>query len=426
MGAGASLASAPDRIDKEAAKALAGDAFDEAVFDMAAADGTVSRTQFEAAASRNLERAIVAALSAARSKPKLVATRLQARLQHFKGTDYFPPERGGKVAVATKEGPAAIKDALAYLAVLAPLQGLAEPAAANDLDAMVLAAADHLHDRGSLGAIGHEGADGSSSSDRLSRYGAWSRACGECLWFGREGASAESVVDDLIIDDNVKGRGHRQCIFDERYRLAVAKVGSHKVFGSMAVIEFAAEYAGDAGMVAARARAGPPALPPSGAGGKGAVPKKGQATQWKSLGTCAGCGQPIEGGAVMEVEKLGKFHKACFQCAECTKPLVGVPFKAEKGVPRCAECHAQLFSPDCAACGKKITGAGVSINGVKYHRECKPSSSGAGSSGAAAGKTTVKRSLAKPAKTSAVKPAKPSMGGAKNHMDGLMGDYANM
>ena len=40
---------------------------------------------------------------------------LSARLQHYKGKDYYPPERGGKVAVPSKEGKSAVQDALAFL-----------------------------------------------------------------------------------------------------------------------------------------------------------------------------------------------------------------------------------------------------------------------------------------------------------------------
>jgi hypothetical protein len=47
-------------------------------------------------------------------------------LEHFKGNDYFPPDRGGKTAVVTKEGKAAVRDAISFLAkqaAMAPLAG---------------------------------------------------------------------------------------------------------------------------------------------------------------------------------------------------------------------------------------------------------------------------------------------------------------
>ena len=47
MGAGASL---PPRIDKQAAKKIAGDAYDDDAFNKAAKDGSVSRNEFLAMA----------------------------------------------------------------------------------------------------------------------------------------------------------------------------------------------------------------------------------------------------------------------------------------------------------------------------------------------------------------------------------------
>jgi hypothetical protein len=41
------------------------------------------------------------------------------------------------------------------------------------------------------------------------RYGAWQDTCNECLWYGRidENVCAETIVDDLIVDDGVESRG---------------------------------------------------------------------------------------------------------------------------------------------------------------------------------------------------------------------------
>jgi len=132
-----------------------------------------------------LEAAIIRAISSAREDPAAMSARLQARLAHYKGKDFFPPDRGGNVAVATKEGKAAVEDAIAFLRRQAPLAPLSEPTTGEGLK---LSAEDHLVDRGTLGTVGHAGADGSSSSDRQTRYGTWTVKSGECLWFGRSGA----------------------------------------------------------------------------------------------------------------------------------------------------------------------------------------------------------------------------------------------
>ena len=63
-----------------------------------------------------LEAEILEAISEARADPKACEARIEARLQHFKGKDYFPPNRGGKTVVPTKEGTAAVMDAVSFLA----------------------------------------------------------------------------------------------------------------------------------------------------------------------------------------------------------------------------------------------------------------------------------------------------------------------
>jgi len=309
-----------------------------------------------------LEAAIVRALAAAREDPQELRARLEARLPHFKGKDYFPPARGGKLAVPSKEGAAAVHDALAFLAKHPPLPALAEPAGRG----LQLSAEDHLADRGGSGKIGHTGGDNSTFSERIERYGTWTGKCGECLWFGREGASAAQIVEDLVIDDGVASRGHRLCIFDEPYRVASARVGPHATYGMMAVIEFAAEYETDNDKAAQRAAAGPPKI-------EAAADETSDATAWK-LGACCGCQQPIKGGSVIEVDKIGKFHGKCFVCVGCAVALVGVPWKgdwmqpgsklaARAGGIHCATCYADKFAPECAACAKKITGGVFSIKG---------------------------------------------------------------
>lgn len=214
--------------------------------------------------------------------------------------------------------------------------------------------------------MGHTGGDKSTCAQRIERYGTWTGKCGECLWFGREGASAEQIVEDLIIDDGVPSRGHRLCIFDEVYRVSSARVGPHATYGCMAVIEFAAEYQTEQDKATQRVAAGPPMI-------EAAADETSDATAWK-LGACCSCKLAIKGGSVMEVDEIGKFHSQCFACVGCSAALVGVPWKGDwmqpgsKLAPRaegihCASCYAAQFLPDCPACAKKITGGVFSIKG---------------------------------------------------------------
>jgi len=296
-------------------------------------------------------------LSHARTKPREVADAIRSRLPHFKGNDYYPPDRGGKTAVVSKEGQVAVRDAISYLERSPQLPQLAEACTQG----LRLAAEDHLLDLGTRGAVGHQGADSSASSDRMNRYGTWSGKCGECLWFGRMGTSAKQIVEDLIIDDGVASRGHRLGIYDPAFCVAGVRMGTHKTFGACCVIEFANEYADDEDCLIRRVTAGPPVV------AAGRDPVK---TQW-NLGQCPGCKETIHGGAVMEA--LGhKWHRDCFACqAEgCGQSLRGVPYQEHGGIPFCKACYYTQFGSTCNGCGEKIHGGVLKAMGQSWHKEC--------------------------------------------------------
>merc|ERR1719487_1546040 len=267
-------------------------------------------------------------------------------------------DRGGKTAVVTKEGQHAVRDAIHFLERTAKLSPLADACTQG----LRLAAEDHLLDLGKRGAIGHQGADGSASSDRMNRYGSWSGKCGECLWFGRMGSSAKQIVEDLIIDDGVSSRGHRMGIYDPAYQVAGVRMGEHKTFGTCCVIEFAMHYEDNEEKLIKRVTAGPPAI----AAGKAPVK-----TQWKDLGVCPGCKETIHGGAV--IEALGhKWHRDCFACQAdgCGKNLRGVPYQEHGGMPFCKECYSTRFGSTCHGCGEKIHGGVLKASGHTWHKEC--------------------------------------------------------
>ena len=435
MGAGASTA-IPEHLDKEAAQQLAGDNFNAAQFDKVAnAEGKVTRADF-LNADRAFADGIVAALSAARVDPAALAVSIKKRLPHFKGKDYYPPERGGKVAVASKEGRKAIDEVLAFLAKQPPLGPLtAHPDALAD-ESLRLSCEDHLVDRGTLGVVGHTGSDGSHPLDRVNRYGHLGAGfAGECLWYGRRGATAQQMVEDLVIDDGVATRGHRMCIFDEHYAHAAAKYGAHAVFGAMAVMEFVSAdsfVSGGEEVIKKRQLDGAPKpVPPP-------EKKAEDETQWK-LGCCVGCGEPIRGGAVMEIEKLGKYHKDCFKCVGCEKPLVGVPWRPTpkeqatngKIEPWCEACHTSNFAPRCGGCGECITGPYIKINGAPFHKACKPKAeaAAAGAAGPSGATKVTKTTKAKATKTAAAPAApkgKASMPGSRTGVGGLIADYGDL
>lgn len=170
---------------------------------------------------------IVAELNAARTDPAAYARKARALRALFSGDRI---ERPGEIALVTREGPAAVDEAIAFLERQTPLPALREN------PGLARAAADHAGEQGRTGEVAHVGADGSSPSDRMRRYGRWS-ATGEAIAYGPD--RAEDVILQLIVDDGVPDRGHRRILFNPSYTLVGAACAPHPVWRTACVLDFA-------------------------------------------------------------------------------------------------------------------------------------------------------------------------------------------
>ncbi|VDL59784.1 unnamed protein product [Hymenolepis diminuta] len=85
---------------------------------------------------------------------------------------------------------------------------------------------------------------------------------------------------------------------------------------------------------------------------------------------CAKCKKDIDGTIVTAMNK--KWHNECFVCTGCHCPLAGQSFHNKDGAPYCIKCRQEKFDPTCAKCGKKIDPTiKYSIYQDKsYHRDC--------------------------------------------------------
>ena len=106
--------------------------------------------------------------------------------------------------------------------------------------ALSRAAADHVRDTGSRGLIGHRGADGSSLSQRMERYGIWSGRIAENIIYGPSGP--RDAVFDQLLDFGVTDRGHRWTLLNPAWRYVGISCGPHKLYRVMCVLDFASDY----------------------------------------------------------------------------------------------------------------------------------------------------------------------------------------
>jgi uncharacterized protein YkwD len=180
------------------------------------------------AAQPAVEAGILAEINRARTDPAGYARGLRRYRTYYRGGVVWLP--GNPVGLRTREGAAAVDEAIRFLARQAPLPPLA-PA-----PHLRRAAADHVADQRSSGRRGHQGRDGSSPAERIRRRGGGPYgASGEVIAYGPE--DAVSFVRELIIDDGVPDRGHRILLFSPRFRFAGAACGRHPGWRHMCVVD---------------------------------------------------------------------------------------------------------------------------------------------------------------------------------------------
>jgi hypothetical protein len=175
-----------------------------------------------------LDPAVLAEINVARADPRAYAARLRTYLTSFRGR---LAQESGRPQVMTVEGPAAVEEAIADLEGRAP----APPLSANS--ALARVARSLLEDQEESGRIGHTGSDGATLSDRMRRAGVYAMAEEEDIAYG--GSTPAEVVRQLIVDDGVRDRGHRQSLFDPHMSHAAVACGSHARWGAMCVVDLA-------------------------------------------------------------------------------------------------------------------------------------------------------------------------------------------
>jgi uncharacterized protein YkwD len=178
-----------------------------------------------------IEAEVVAETNLARTQPSLYATFLEARRPFYQDGYLRMP---GRVTLRTQEGIAALDEAIAFLRHAKPLP----PVTASQ--GLARAARDHVRDIGPRGVVSHDGRDGSSPFDRMSRYGRWEGKAGENISFGPD--TAREVVLQLLVDDGVPSRGHRHNLFDPGFAKVGVAFGEHAAYRKVCVTDFAGGY----------------------------------------------------------------------------------------------------------------------------------------------------------------------------------------
>jgi uncharacterized protein YkwD len=178
-----------------------------------------------------LARDIHAETNAVRHDPSGYAEHLERMLPRFDGELL---ERPGRPHLRTEEGAAAVREAIAALQARRPVAPL------RWSEGLTAAAADHGRDQGPIGGLEHQGTDSSDPARRASRYGRWIQGVAENIAYGENPARA--VVIQLLVDDGVPDRGHRDNILDPAWGAVGVACGPHQLYQQMCVMDYAAKY----------------------------------------------------------------------------------------------------------------------------------------------------------------------------------------
>lgn len=178
-----------------------------------------------------LARDIHTETNALRRDPSAYALHLERMLPHFEGRLLHRP---GRPSLRTDEGPAAVEEAIAVLKARRPVGPL------RWSKGLAAAAADHVRDQGPVGGLEHTGTDRSNPARRASRYGRWVQGIAENIAYGE--ASAREVVIQLLVDDGVPARGHRDNILDPNWGAGGVACGPHLRYRQMCVMDYAFRY----------------------------------------------------------------------------------------------------------------------------------------------------------------------------------------
>ena len=200
-----------------------------------------------------LASALLSELNECRSNPPLYSCKLSPLLPLF--TDLILT-RPGKVNLRTKEGPAAVSECIDALEHTPPLGTLT-------LSPGMCRAAQSLCDEcGPTGRFEHTGLHGSTLASRLEQHGRWLGSCGENLSSGCE--DAQEILFQLLIDDGVPSRGHRENILNPAFAMVGVGFGPHKKYRCMCTIDFAGRFEEGKSVPAPAARPGMKSVPKPG------------------------------------------------------------------------------------------------------------------------------------------------------------------
>lgn len=268
-----------------------------------------------------------------RTNPKIYLNELQRLRTGVVGSTLW----NGGAAVRLTEGPSVIDDAMSAMLRYCGVAVAPPPMVLER--GLSFAARDLAFDVGPKGLLDQRGTDESSVSDRVERYGEWDHNIAEVAVFGIRGNDPVDIIAQILINDGVPSRIHRQMILNADLTHVGVCLAPHTKATSIVVIVLAQSFAPNSMEEMTQMH-------------------KTVATSLLPAENCAYC----LGGVDLKrcVYGLGgrPFHRNCFLCKVCKSTLNKSFFERclEDGtsVALCKDCVMFRAPPACANCKGRL------------------------------------------------------------------------
>jgi uncharacterized protein YkwD len=184
-----------------------------------------------AAQGPGFEEQVLAGINEVRADPAGYAAKLRQYRGYFEANVVLLP--GSDVGLRTREGVAAVDEAIAALGRLKPLPPL------QAVPELAQSAGELVAHQALSGGMDHAAGDGSDAKVRIKRHKG-SGLTAEALSYGARDAAG--VVRQMIVDDGIPSRPNRKILLEPKYRKAGVACGPHPVNRSVCAIDLATFY----------------------------------------------------------------------------------------------------------------------------------------------------------------------------------------
>ena len=180
-----------------------------------------------------IKKEVIVEINKIRRNPKSYIPILEIYLDNFEGNVLKRPDKNEYIE--TQEGPSAYKEAIEFLKNQKPIKELIFDEEASKV------ASTYAKILSQIGELDRN-EDEIKIEERVLKYIDYDFALSECIDYG--GSTGEEVIVNLLVDDGVKFRTHRENLFSNKFQYFGIAVGPHPEYEICTVIDYFGDILG--------------------------------------------------------------------------------------------------------------------------------------------------------------------------------------